>query len=46
MCIFQLINLIKMTNLTIIQIEHLVTLLSGLINKTTQFGQIRQCPTK
>jgi len=30
-----------MTNLTIIQIEHLVTLVSGLVNKTTQFGQIR-----
>jgi hypothetical protein len=35
MGIFLLINLAKMTDLTINQIKHLVKLVSGLVNKTT-----------
>jgi hypothetical protein len=40
---FLLINLTRMTNLTICQIKHLVKLVSGLVNKTTQSNQIGKC---
>jgi hypothetical protein len=45
MGIFWLINFTRVTNLTISQIEHLVKLVNGLINKTTQFSQIGKCPS-
>jgi hypothetical protein len=44
--IFLLINLIKMTNLTISQIKYLIKLVSSLVNKTTQSGQIGKCPNQ
>jgi hypothetical protein len=46
MDIFRLINLTKVTDLTISQIGHLVKLVSGLANKTTQFSQIGKCPSQ
>jgi hypothetical protein len=46
MDIFWLINLIRMTDLTISQIKHLVKLVSGLVNKNTQSSQIGKCPNE
>jgi hypothetical protein len=43
---FLLINLTKVINLTIIQIEHLVKLVNGLVNKTTQSIHIGKCPSQ
>jgi hypothetical protein len=46
MGIFLLINLIRVIDLTMNQIRHLIKLVSHLVNKTTQFSQIGKCPSQ